>query len=125
MSELAKRLTAHQTNKRFMIYDSMPLDDVLKIKTLSKSMIPDYAFQYDIDVTLRASFVHSSTEQVTSEFDTFDAKVIQAKRHIVEAVFGEFRQEFWKMRQCLQIHDVRGAMRYLHEFEEKMFSVNI
>ena len=53
-----------------------------------------------------------------------DAAVQRVKQQIVEAVFGEFRQDFERIHMALNDYDVETARVRLYDLQEKMYGVS-
>lgn len=79
--------------------------------------------KYRIGVTLGA-------QVFVSEFDTFQNKdaialaVERTKRSIVEAVFGEFREDMMRLQNAIYDRDFQTSRTLLTNLEQKMFGID-
>jgi hypothetical protein len=55
--------------------------------------------------------------------DTLNYAIDRTKRQVIEAIFGEFRQDFRLIEKSIYDHDVEAAGRHLRDMETKMFGV--
>ena len=77
--------------------------------------------QYRIGVTLGAQVLVSENEAL-SNHNALTEAVERTKRHVIEAIFGEFRTDFMNVERALYERDFQKARSYLTQFEKKMFT---
>lgn len=78
--------------------------------------------QYRIGVTLGAQCWVDEVEQLKSDYAVCNA-VERTKRQVIEAIFGEFREDFRNIERALYDSNVEDARVQLHDMEKKMFEV--
>ncbi len=125
MSQVVKAITAQDTGERKVFHDSFsPLfQDVFNIKSEIQEFkhLSDVAKAYRIGVTLGAQVYVEDLEMVTNENALTNA-IDRTKRQVIEAIFGEFRQDFMLVERALYDRDFQKAREYLRVFEDKMYS---
>jgi hypothetical protein len=125
MSQVIKAITAQDTGERKVFRDSFsPLfQDVFNIKSEIQEFkhLSDVAKVYRIGVTLGAQVYVEDLEMVANENALTNA-IDQTKRQVIEAIFGEFRQDFMMVERALYDRDFQKAREYLRVFEDKMYS---
>lgn len=123
MSQLAKAVLASDTGERKLLDGKFtPLfQDVFSMKEYVLEDPVECAKIYQIGVTL-------GNKAAVSEFETLkhgDAltdAIERTRRSIVEAVFGEFRQDFRLLEGAIYDRDFLTARNLLVQLEDKMFS---
>ena len=122
MSQLAKAVQYVDTQDRVIINRGFsPLfKDIAEIKShSSQDFIAGY--KYRIGVKLEATATIPEIDLMNGKLD---AAVQRAKQQIVEAVFGEFRQDFERIHMALNDYDVETARVRLYDLQEKMYGVS-
>lgn len=117
MSQLAKAISAVETGERILIRKKLsPLfNDLVNVK--HESLIdPMIGMKYRIGVKLEASAVISDPQQT-------DFVVDRVRQQIVEAIFGEFRQDITRMYVALNDYDVETARAILDDLSHNMFDI--
>ncbi len=119
MSNVVKAIMAHDTGER-------------KIKQKSSMFFNDvFSMQETFtDVHIHKLYkigVHIGNTCMVSELDYMkhglhDA-IQRTKQQVIEAIFGEFRQDFRMIEKLLYNYDFEGAATALREMETKMYSV--
>lgn len=125
MSQLARAIVATNTGQRREVRPNLsPLflnifDGKASIQEVSHT--PNIQCQYRIEVRLGAECWVSHFETMTQDNSLLLA-IERTKAQVIEAVFGEFRQDIRMIEQAVWNHDTETAGRLLHELERKMFS---
>jgi hypothetical protein len=119
MSQVVKAITGHDTGERKLIQGFSPLfQDVFNVKSdIQDFRYEEVAKQYRIGVTLGAQVMVSE-----NEYNALTKAVERTKRHVIEAIFGEFRTDFMNVERALYDRDFQKARDHLRVFEEKMFT---
>ena len=125
MSQLVKAITAVDTGQRKQITDSFsPLfNDVFLRKELLEDSYHNPAFVaklYKIGITLGAQAIVNEADTI-NDVDALSLAIERTKRSVIEAVFGEFRQDFLQINNALYDRDFQKARSLLTVFEQKMF----
>jgi hypothetical protein len=125
MSQVVKAITAQDTGQRKEFHNSFsPLfQDVFALKSEIQEFrhVPEVAKLYRIGVTLAAQTYVNDLEDAINESALAEA-IDRTKRHVIEAIFGEFRQDFMQVERALYDRDFQKAREYLRVFEDKMYS---
>jgi hypothetical protein len=125
MSQVVKAITAQDTGERKVFHDSFsPLfQDVFNIKSEIQEFkhLSGVAKAYRIGVTLGAQVYVEDLEMIANENALTNA-IDLTKRQVIEAIFGEFRQDFMMVERALYDRDFQKAREYLRVFEDKMYS---
>ena len=126
MSQLVKAIMATDTGKRKTIGAFSPLfQDVFSIhETIQEVRHIDLhvAKLYKIGVTLGNTVTVSDLDCVNNS-DAVSEAIERTKRSIVEAVFGEFREDFYRLEAAIYDRDFQKARTLLTEFQRKMYEV--
>jgi hypothetical protein len=126
MSQVVKAIVESDTGNRAVIEDKFsPLfQDVFNAKSEIFTTRDDYhqvVKVYRIGVTI-------GSQAMVNEIDTIDnpeslpSAIDRVKRQVIEAIFGEFRQDFMQVERALYDRDFQKARDYLRVFEDKMYS---
>ena len=122
MSQLAKAVQYVDTQDRVIINKGFsPLfKDIVGVKSHSSR---DYSVghKYRIGVNLEVTATIPEIDLINGKLD---AAVQRVKQQIVEAVFGEFRQDFERIHMALNDYDVETARVRLYDLQEKMYGVS-
>ena len=125
MSQLAKAILATDTNQRREILPKLsPLfldtfDGKSTIQELTHRA--DIQYQYRIEARIGASCWVSRLEMARDNNPLTHA-INRTKQQVIEAVFGEFRQDIRMIEQAVWNHDTETAGKLLNDLERKMFS---
>lgn len=126
MSQVVKAITATDTGNRKILSDGFsPLfQDVFSSKaTIREDKYSDIiAKEYRIGVTIGANAWIEDNFYGYSYGDLIKESIDRTKRHVIEAIFGEFRTDFMMIERALYDRDFQKARDYLRQFEDKMFS---
>lgn len=118
MSKLVQAVQATETKWRFAELNTLFNDMV----TIEKEYVPTNSIITYGEYRVRAIFGSTTkihTEQVNEVLPHIIEKV---KRAIVEAVFGEFREDFRLLDKAVWERDLDKVSELLQKFEVKMFS---
>lgn len=118
MSQLVKALLTSDTGKRV---PRPPMLNRIFSKTEEWEQLDSFAKKYIIRAVIGTEVYVSDHHGAV---DQLGLAVDHAKRYIIEAVFGEFRENFNMVRQALYDQDFLEASRLLEEFETKMFTTD-
>jgi hypothetical protein len=126
MSQLVRAIKAHRTTKEKAVQSSLSglLKDVLHIDSSLLSN-PCRLSIYEICVKIGRSYFIDEDSLYRSNIDLVEVGIEQVKLEIIEAIFGEFREDFIKLRRALYEEcypPSEKALKILKEFETKMFS---
>ena len=80
--------------------------------------------QYRIVATLGTQCWVDEMEKLKNE-DALTYAIERTKRQLVEAIFGEFRQDFRSIERALYDTNIEEARVMFHALEDKMFKVTI
>jgi hypothetical protein len=125
MSQLVKAIKAYGTSKEKAVQSSLPslLKDVLHIDSSLSLDLPNRLRIYEIGIKLGRQWMIDET--IFNRSNQVEIGIEQVKREIIEAIFGEFREDFIKLRRALYEECYTPsdkALKILKEFETKMFS---
>jgi hypothetical protein len=122
MSKLAQAVTATDTKNRIVID---PLFDSMVSITHQVSGVPVFdpsvAYVYRIEAKFGTQCMVEYQHDGKANY--VDEALRNTRKAIIEAVFGEFRQDFYLIHQALWKHELHKAHELLHAFEDKMFQV--
>lgn len=129
MSQLVKAITATDTGNVRRISDSFsPLFNDLvsitsKIKESTSFFTPrEICKEYVIGVEIKDSvLIADNLSHCNQSQDAIEAAIRMSKLKIIEAIFGEFRQDFYRIQTALNQRDHAKASSLLVEFEKKMY----
>ncbi len=130
MSQLVRAIVATDTGHRREVQDSFsPLfTDVFNRKELLEDTSdPVYIGKiYRIGVTLSAQAMVSDLNIINGSQDecALESAIERTKRSIIEAVYGEFREDFLRIESALYDRDFRKARSMLTEFQRKMYEIS-
>jgi len=98
--------------------------DVFSVREDIQTLTAGTEVQYRIGVTLAAQCWVDEMEKLKND-DAVEMAVQRTKRQVVEAIFGEFRQDFRSIERALYDSDIETARVMFHALEDKMFEVTI
>ena len=124
MSQLVKAITATDTGSRKINQEFSPLfvdvfDKTEKIHELRSPI--ELGKIYEIGVTLGAKTIVSESDYLHDK-DGLSVAIERTKQSIIEACFGEFREDFYRIQNAIYDRDFQKARSLLIEFQDKMFS---
>lgn len=123
MSNLVKAIAATDTGERRMIpVKSKLFQDVFSMREdIGETYFEQVAKMYKIGVTLGNTCMVTEYEIMKNHLALTYA-IERTKQQVIEAVFGEFRQDFRLIERLLYDYDFEGAARALRAMETKMYS---
>jgi len=133
MSQLVKAVQYVDTKDRVIINQGFsPLfTDLVEVKSYShQDCLIGHKYRIGVKIEATATIPESKilSDHVhvnkTLDLDHIDTAVDRVKRQIVEAVFGEFRQDFERVHMALNNYDVETARLMLIELQEKMYGIS-
>jgi hypothetical protein len=98
--------------------------DVFSVREDIKTVPIELEIQYRIGVTIGSQCWVSELEQLKHE-NALELAVQRTKRQVIEAIFGEFREDFRNIERALYDSDIENARIMLHKMEDKMFEVTL
>lgn len=114
MSKLAKEVFAdHGISRRAVVSNSL-LSDILTVESIEQ-ISPTFR-EYCISANFQCR-----TLLPENDSDALEYAVKTSKRSVVEAVFGEFREDFYKIHNALQEQNIHKAQKLLHNMQYRMF----
>jgi hypothetical protein len=116
MSNLVKLINARRGSEHKAILS--PINSICSIDDGYVDV--EYGVQYSIGVKFGSSVFVDEGANYRDAFTLVNA-VGQVKRSVVEAVFGEFRQDFRDIEQLIYSHNFSAVAKRLRQFEQKMF----
>ena len=122
MSQLVKAVQYVDTKDRVIINKGFsPLfTDLVEVKSYShQDCLIGHKYRIGVKIEATATIPES---KILS--DHLDEAVDRVKRQIIEAVFGEFRQDFERVHMALNNYDVETARMMLIELQEKMYGIS-
>lgn len=121
MSQLVKAVQYVDTKDRVIINQgfSRLFQDLIEVKSYSKSDVVGHKYRIGVKIEATATIPESDIL-----IDQVDKTIDRVKRQIVEAVFGEFRQDFERIHMTLNNYDVETARLIVIELQEKMYGIS-
>jgi glycyl-tRNA synthetase (class II) len=127
MSQVVRAIEAKDEGQRKIIRESFtPLfQDVFSVKEHTQDLrsTEGVGKQYRIGVTLGAQVWVSELEILQGKCDVLQEAIDRTKRHVIEAIFGEFRQDLMLIEHALYDRDFQKARDYLRILHQKMFEI--
>jgi len=123
MSNLVKAIAATDTGERRVVpVKSKLFQDVFSMREdFSDLNYEQVAKVYRIGVTLGSTCMVTEIESMKNHLALGHA-IRRTKEQVIEAVFGEFRQDFRMIEKLLYDYDFEGAATALRAMERKMYS---
>lgn len=124
MSNVVKAIAASDTGeRRIKSVKSRLFQDVFDMKEqiTSTQAHDDVLKHYRIGVTLGNTCVVSELDVMGNEHALTEA-ILRTKRQVIEAIFGEFRQDFRIIERHLYNYEFEEAATAVRAMEDKMFS---
>jgi|APFre7841882793_1041355.scaffolds.fasta_scaffold10485_3 hypothetical protein len=121
MSQVVKAITATKMDRVRMINVLSPLlQDVFSVREDIRTDPAQLETQYRIGVTIGSECFVSELDKMKSD-NALSHAIERTKRQVIEAIFGEFRQDFRMIERDLYDRNIEAARVKLHELEKKMF----
>lgn len=124
MSQLGKALQVVDSGDRLLLRPkkSSLFNDTVSIKAESYND-PMVGLRYRVGCKIEASCVVSPLSGL-SYGDKGEEATYRVKRQIIEAIFGEFRNDIMRIHSALNDYDVDSARDLLSTLERNMFDVS-
>ncbi len=127
MSQVVRAIEAHDTGDRKLIKESFStlFQDVFNIKSHTQDLrgTEGIAKQYRISVTIGSQVHVSDLDLLQEGGDALEEAIHRTKRQVIEAIYGEFRQDLMLTERALYDRDFQKARDYLRILEQKMFGI--
>ena len=123
MSKVVNAIMATREDRRRLKQTNL-LRDVFAVREDIQTVAPGTEIQYRIGVTLGAQCWVSEVEKLKND-DAVVTAIERTKRQVIEAIFGEFRQDFRSIERALYDSNIEEARVMFHALEDKMFEVTI
>jgi len=127
MSQVVRAIEAHDTGNRKLIKESFSnlFQDVFNVKSQIKDfqVNAEVAKEYRISVTIGSQVHVSELDLLQEGGDALQEAIHRTKRQVIEAIFGEFRQDLMLAERALYDRDFQKARDYLRILEQKMFGI--
>ena len=123
MSKVVNAIMATKEDRRRLKQTKL-FHDVFAAREDIQTISPSTEIQYRIGVTLGAQCWVSEIEKLKND-DAVELAVQRTKRQVIEAIFGEFRQDFRSIERALYDSNIEEARVMFHALEDKMFEVTI
>lgn len=113
MSKLSEAIRAHKTGRRYQ--ECPPLDFVEMESKVIELSFPPMMYGYELKATfgMRAQCL---SEDLPHAMD-------DARRAVIEEVFGEFRKDFYLAFKAIHEYDRKELLKILHDMQDRMFNV--
>jgi len=122
MSQLVRAVMTKDTGERRLLTKNFsPLfQDVFNMKYTISDYNADQVLGklYRISVTVGSQVIVSEMDD-----DLLEHAIERTKTHIVEGIFGEFREDFYRLEKAIYDRDFQKARSLLTEFQRKMYEV--
>lgn len=123
MSKVVNAIMATKEDRRRLKQTKL-FQDVFSIREDIQTVTAGTEIQYRIGVTLGAQCWVSEMDKLKND-DAIEMAVQRTKRQVIEAIFGEFRQDFRSIERALYDGNIEEARVMFHALEDKMFEVTI
>ena len=98
--------------------------DVFTVREDIQTLSPGKELQYRVGVTLGSQCWVDQIDLYKTDSALIHA-IERSKRQVIEAIFGEFRQDFRSIERALYDSDIETARVMFHALEDRMFEVTI
>lgn len=127
MSQVVRAIEAKDEGQRKIIRESFSqlFQDVFSVKEYTQDVrgTEGIAKQYRIGVTLGSQVWVNELDVLQEGTDALQEAINRTKRHVIEAIFGEFRQDLMLIEHALYDRDFQKARDYLRILHQKMFEI--
>jgi hypothetical protein len=124
MSKVVNAIMATKEDRRRFKQTKL-FQDVFSVREDIQKLNSSTEIQYRIGVTLGAQcWVEDSLKNKNGD-DVIQMAVQRTKRQVIEAIFGEFRDDFRSIERALYDSNIEEARIMFHALEDKMFNVTI
>lgn len=130
MSQIVNAIMATDTGERKLIKEGKfsPLfQDVFERKEHLSEGFDSNGFiakMYKIGVTLGNQVTVSEINALHLGDYVLEEAIVRTKLAVIEAIFGEFREDFYRIEGALYDRDFQKARTLLTSFQRKMYEVN-
>ena len=123
MSQVVNAIMATKEDRRRLKQTKL-FQDVFAAREDIQTVTAGTEIQYRIGVTLGSQCWVSEMEKLRSD-DALVNAIQRTKRQVIEAIFGEFRQDFRSIERALYDSNIEEARVMFHALEDKMFEVTL
>jgi hypothetical protein len=123
MSQVVNAIMATKEDRRRLKQTKL-FQDVFSVREDIQTVPAGTEIQYRIGVTLGSQCWVSEMQKLKSN-DALIHAIERTKRQVIEAIFGEFRQDFRSIERALYDSNIEEARVMFHALEDKMFEVTI
>jgi hypothetical protein len=123
MSKVVNAIAATKEDRRRLKQTKL-FQDVFSIREDIQTLTAGTEIQYRIGVTFGAQCWINEVEKLKND-NAVEMAIQRTKRQVIEAIFGEFRQDFRSIERALYDSNIEEARLMLHALEYKMFEVTI
>jgi len=124
MSKVVNAIMATKEDRRRLKQTKL-FQDVFKVREDIQELNSGIEIQYRIGVTLGAQcWIEDSLKNKNGD-DVIEMAIQRTKRQVIEAIFGEFRDDFRSIERALYDSNIEEARIMFHALEDKMFEVTI
>lgn len=125
MSQVVKAIVAtDSTNRKLITKGLSPLfKDVFQPRSEISDVTDSRQFvakEYRIGVQI-GSQAHVVDHEYLKDPDALYEAIVRTKMQVIEAIFGEFRQDFRRIEKAIYDFNYEEAGKLLHAMEHKMF----
>jgi hypothetical protein len=123
MSQVVNAITAIKGDRR-RLKQTRLFQDVFSVREDIAEVQAMTQTQYRIGITLGSQCWVDDLAIIRND-NAIELAVQRTKRQVIEAIFGEFREDFRNIERSLYDSDVETARVQLHAMEKKMFDVTL
>jgi hypothetical protein len=123
MSKVVNAIMATKEDRRRFKQTKL-FQDVFNVREDIQELASGAETQYRIGVTLGAQCWIDDLDRIKND-DAVGLAVQRTKRQVIEAIFGEFRDDFRSIERALYDSNIEEARVMFHALEKKMFEVTI
>lgn len=123
VSQLVQAIKAEKCDRVRIVDKLSPLfQDVFSVREDIREDPVTHEIQYRIGATLGSHVWVSELDRLKSDNSLAHA-IERTKRQVIEAIYGEFRQDFRMIERDLYDRNIEAARVKFHQLEHKMFEV--
>lgn len=117
MSKLSEMIRASQTNERRCVMTPlMSLTSIMESPNTDRLSPMYYVYSFKAELGCEATVQYGATGEL-------DAKLKVIRRQVIEAVFGEFRDDIHAIQRALMSYDTQKASDATDELYRRMFEI--
>lgn len=121
MSKVVNAIMAIKENN-CRVKQTKLFQDVFAVREAIQHLHADTETQYRISVTLGAQ-CWTTDADIRNKDTALEMAIKRTKKQVVEAIFGEFREDFRNIERALYDSNLENAREMLYTLERKMFEV--